>query len=550
MGSTLIAISGNSSINKIFSILKLEKKEISTLYFYAVLNGIIQLTLPLGIQSIISYVMASSISTSLVLLIAFVIGGVFCNGFISVKQLQLIEKIQQKIFVRYAIDYTNRIPHIDLKETDAYYLPELVNRFFDTVTLQKGISKILLDFPVATIQIIFGLLLLSFYHPIFISFGFILTALVAAMLYFSGSKGLESSIKESDYKYKVAGWIQELARFIVPFKMAGQSSLHLRNTDKYLSGYLKSRTDHFKVLLFQYWTIIGFKMIITAAMLIVGSALLISQQINIGQFIGAEIIILLIINSVEKLIINLDNVYDVLTATEKLSKFSEKPIEPAGGNQLLLGTNGVNIKLHQVHFQYSSDAIPVQIASLSIPAGSKIAISGEDGSGKSTLLKLLSGQYADFEGGIYINDISLMEYDLQVYRSHVGVYLGQQDLFEGTLKDNITLGNEAIKDTIIVKLAGIVGLDEFLSTLPTGLKTMINSAGKGLARNVVQKILLLRALVSLPPLLLLDEPWLGLEPEDVSRIQSYLLNDCINATVLIVTADKNFASRCNNIIEL
>jgi ABC-type bacteriocin/lantibiotic exporter with double-glycine peptidase domain len=550
MGSTVQAFSGNSAIKKIFSILKLEKKEISTLYFYAILNGLIQLSLPLGIQSIISFVMASSLSTSLVLLICFVIFGVFCNGFISVKQLQLIEKIQQKIFVRYAIDYTNRIPHIDLKETDAYYLPELVNRFFDSVTLQKGISKILLDFPVATIQIIFGLLLLSFYHPIFISFGFILTALVVAMLYFSGSKGLESSINESDYKYKVAGWIQELARFIVPFKMAGQSSLHLRNTDKYLSGYLKFRTDHFKVLLFQFWTIIGFKMIITAAMLIVGSALLISQQINIGQFIGAEIVILLIINSVEKLIINLDNVYDVLTATEKLSKFLEKPVEPAGGTQFMLGTSGMKINLHQVHFQYSPDTPPIQIASLSISAGSKIVISGEDGSGKSTLIKLLSGQYADFDGGIYVNDISLMEYDLQSYRAHVGLYLGQQDLFDGTLKDNITLGNEAVHESVIVKMAGIVGLDEFLTTLPTGLKTMVNSAGKGLARNVIQKILLLRALVSQPPLLLLDEPWLGLEAEHVSSIQSYLLNDCTNATVLIITADKNFASRCDDIIEL
>jgi ABC-type bacteriocin/lantibiotic exporter with double-glycine peptidase domain len=550
MGSTVQAFSGNSAIKKIFSILKLEKKEISTLYFYAILNGLIQLSLPLGIQSIISFVMASSLSTSLVLLICFVIFGVFCNGFISVKQLQLIEKIQQKIFVRYAIDYTNRIPHIDLKETDAYYLPELVNRFFDSVTLQKGISKILLDFPVATIQIIFGLLLLSFYHPIFISFGFILTALVVAMLYFSGSKGLESSINESDYKYKVAGWIQELARFIVPFKMAGQSSLHLRNTDKYLSGYLKFRTDHFKVLLFQFWTIIGFKMIITAAMLIVGSALLISQQINIGQFIGAEIVILLIINSVEKLIINLDNVYDVLTATEKLSKFLEKPVEPAGGTQFMLGTSGMKINLHQVHFQYSPDTPPIQIASLSISAGSKIVISGEDGSGKSTLIKLLSGQYADFDGGIYVNDISLMEYDLQSYRAHVGLYLGQQDLFDGTLKDNITLGNEAVHESVIVKMAGIVGLDEFLTTLPTGLKTMVNSAGKGLARNVIQKILLLRALVSQPPLLLLDEPWLGLEAEHVSSIQSYLLNDCTNATVLIITADKNFASRCDDIIKL
>jgi ABC-type bacteriocin/lantibiotic exporter with double-glycine peptidase domain len=172
MGSITNANIGGNAIKKILSILKLEKKEITILYFYATLNGIIQLSLPLGIQSIISFVMASSISTSLILLIVFVIVGVFITGLIAVKQLQLIEKIQQKIFVKYAIQYADRIPNLDVKSVDSYYLPELVNRFFDTTTLQKGISKLLLDFPVATIQIVFGLLLLSFYHPVFISFGF------------------------------------------------------------------------------------------------------------------------------------------------------------------------------------------------------------------------------------------------------------------------------------------------------------------------------------------------------------------------------------------
>lgn len=550
MGSTTNINIGGNAVKKILSILKLEKNEITILYFYATLNGIIQLSLPLGIQSIISFVMASSISTSLILLIVFVIVGVFITGLIAVKQLQLIEKIQQKIFVRYAIQYADRIPNLDVKSVDSYYLPELVNRFFDSTTLQKGISKLLLDFPVATIQIVFGLLLLSFYHPVFISFGFILTGLVFAMLYFSGSKGLKSSIEESDYKYKVASWLQELARVISFFKLSSKSSFHLQKTDKYLSGYLHARTSHFKVLMFQYWTIIGFKILITASMLIVGSVLLINQQINIGQFIGAEIVILLIINSVEKLIVNLDNVYDVLTATEKLSKLTEKPIEFKGGKQLLNQSKATTIRINQLNFQYSPNFKPIYISSFSVNSGSKVAIVGAEGSGKSTLLKLLSNQFFDYEGGIFINDISLKEFNVQDYRNTIGYLSEQKDIFEGTLLENIAIGNQDLSIKSIVKMGNIVGFNEFIEQSPNGLDTIVNTTGKGLSRNIILKILLMRTLLKESPLMLLDEPWLGLETEDAQRIQDYLLNECKNSTVLIVTANKKFANRCDDVFHL
>lgn len=550
MGSKTNANIGGNAIKKILSILKLENKEITILYFYATLNGIIQLSLPLGIQSIISFVMASSISTSLILLIVFVIVGVFITGLIAVKQLQLIEKIQQKIFVKYAIQYADRIPNLDVKSVDSYYLPELVNRFFDTTTLQKGISKLLLDFPVATIQIVFGLILLSFYHPVFISFGFVLTGMVVAILYFSGSKGLTSSIEESDYKYKVVSWLQELARVITSFKLSTQSSLHLQKTDKYVIGYLKARTSHFKVLMFQYWTIIGFKILITASMLIVGSILLVNQQINIGQFIGAEIVILLIITSVEKLIVNLDNVYDVLTATEKLSKLTEKPIEIQGGKQLLNETKPAAIRINQLNFKYASNFTPLYIPSLDIKSGSKVAIIGAEGSGKSTLLKLLSNQFSDYEGGIFINDISLKEYNIQDYRNNIGYLTDQKEVFEGTLKDNITMGNQDFSIGSIIKMGSIVGLNEFIEQSPNGLDTVINTSGKGLSRNLVLKILIMRTLIKESPILLLDEPWLGLEVDDAQRIQDYILNECKNSTVLIVTANKKFANRCDEVFHL
>ena len=87
-------------------------------------------------------------------------------------QLRIIETIQQRIFTRAAIELSYRFPKIKMHELRNYYPPELANRFFDTLTIQKGLSKILIDVPTALLQILFALLLLSFYHPFFIVFGF------------------------------------------------------------------------------------------------------------------------------------------------------------------------------------------------------------------------------------------------------------------------------------------------------------------------------------------------------------------------------------------
>lgn len=139
--------------------------------FFAILSGLIQLSLPVGVQAIIGFVLGGTLSASLAVLITVLVAGVLLAGIMQINQMKIIEKIQQRIFVKYAYAFADRIPKLDLKEIDSYYLPELVNRFFDTVSLQKGISKLLLDLPMAMIQILFGLILLPFYHPFFIFFG-------------------------------------------------------------------------------------------------------------------------------------------------------------------------------------------------------------------------------------------------------------------------------------------------------------------------------------------------------------------------------------------
>jgi len=540
-------IAGTHSLRRILKVLRLDRREISSIYFFAILSGLIQLSLPLGIQSIISFVLGGSISTSLVILIIMVVAGVFFNGLVQVNQMKIIEKVEQKLFVRYSFEYAHRIPHLDLRSVDQYYLPEMVNRFFDTVTLQKGIAKLLLDIPTATLQILFGLILLSFYHPVFIAFGIILVLLVWVIIYYSGPRGLATSIRESDYKYRVAGWLEELARVIWSFKFSRGTQLNLRRTDTLVEGYLDSRSSHFRILLLQYWTLIGFKVLITAAMLIVGSLLLIDQELNLGQFISAEIVILLVIGSVERLIINLTTVYDVLTSVEKLEKISDKPMEKEGDLRMERQPRGMKVQLDHLHFGYGEGLVLKDIT-FTIPPGSKVSVMGPDGSGKSTLVRLLSGVYSDYEGSLRVDDISLHEYRLDEYREQTGILLNRFEIFRGTLLENITMGNDGLSPREISAFAERLGLAEWAEGNGPGFSDELDPLGNRLPASAVHKILLLRALVNNPRLLLLEEPLAQLDEPTRTRVRDHLLASKPGTTVFVESNDEEFARHCDIVL--
>ena len=469
-----------SPVARILNLLRLERKEITAVYFYAILNGLIQLSLPVGVQAIIGYVLGASMRASLVVLIALVVLGVLIAGIMQINQMKIIEKIQQKLFVRYSFAFAQHIPNMDLKKNDSVYLPELINRFFDVPLLQKSLSKILLDIPTAVIQILFGLLLLSFYHPAFILFGVLLVAILLLILKYTGGKGLATSLEKSKYKYKVAAWLEEMARVIKSTRLSKQNELYLQKTDDEVSNYLTARNNHFNVLLFQFNVLVIFKTLITAAMLIVGTMLMVNQQLTVGQFIAAEIVILLVLNSVEKLIINLGSVYDTLTAVEKASEITDKPVEKNGTLQVAETNKGIQLELKDLSFSYTGVSDVLQNISLKIQPNEKVCISGKDSSGKSTLLKLMTGSYTDFTGSILIDDVPLGNYNLDSLRAQTGVLMNQQDIFQGTLLENIALGNPSVTMDAVKEYAAKTGLSDFIASLKDGYDTMLDPTGKRL----------------------------------------------------------------------
>jgi ATP-binding cassette, subfamily B, bacterial len=534
---------------QLFSLLKLDKKDISSIYFFAILNGLIALILPLGIQTIISFVMAGSISASIVVLIFIVVLGVFCNGLVQVRQMQIIEKVEQKIFTRYTLEIADKLPKLNIEKLDGIYLPELVNRFFDVPSLAKKIDKLLLNLPSAIIQIIFGLVLLTFYHPIFIGFGAFLITIVVLILTYTSKKGLSTSITASNYKYAIASWLEEMARVIKSFKYGKKTDLHIQKTDQLIGNYLDSRTSHFKILLTQFWSLITFKIIVTAAMLTVGAILLVNQQINVGQFIAVDIVILAIISSVEKLISNLDKIYDALTSIQKISKLVDSDAEESGTLELSNIEHGVSIKLNNVSFQYPNGDFTLQNISLDIKPGQLVCIDGPSGSGKSSLLRLLTGEYHNYEGSILIDDVPISNYNLNSLRSLTGILLNQQDIFNGTLFENLTMGNPDHQVEDVSEISHQLGLTDFIQSHQKGYDAVLDPFGKRLSSNIKQEILLLRALMGKHRLLLLEDPLDHLDDIEKSTVLNYLKNHT-NATTIIISNDAAAIAASDVVIRL
>ncbi|MDW5288469.1 peptidase domain-containing ABC transporter [Formosa sp. PL04] len=535
---------------RFIKLLNLDKKDIRQIFYYAIFAGLVALTLPLGIQAIINLIQGAQVSSSWIVLVIAVTLGVAFQGILQLMQMRILESIQQKIFTRASFEFAYRFPKIKMKDLYNTYPPELANRFFDILMIQKGLSKILIDFPAAALQIIFGLILLSFYHSFFILYGLLLVLLIYIVFRFTAEKGLETSLLESKNKYKVAHWIQEISRSLISFKLSGKTSLAMDRNDYLTSKYLDARENHFKILLVQFMQLIGFKVLVTAGLLSIGGLLVINQQMNIGQFVAAEIIILLVITSVEKLIRGLESFYDVLTSLEKIGQVVDKELEAQTGENPFKIERELKIELDKLTYRDPENYKVLSQISFKIHQSDRIILEGKSGSGKTTLLKILSGLLTPTYGAFYVNDVSMIGVYPNKYRTFVGQVLPSQLPFEGTILENITFGRSDVSQEHLHEVLKNTGLLTFIKTQPNGIDTLLDSEGQQIPFTVSKRILLARAIVHQPKLLLLKDPLEYFENEEAEQLIKYLTSKERPWALVVSSQNTQWWKYCNKTIEI
>lgn len=541
----------NTPLQRFYNLLALDRKDIYQIFFYAIFAGLISLSLPLGIQAIINFIQSGRVSASWIILIVLVVFGVALVGILSLMQLRITENLQQKIFVRASFEFAARLPKIKNKELYNIYPPELANRFFDTMTIQKGTSKLLIDFSAALLQIMFGLILLSLYHPYFIIFGFLLFLLLYFIFKFSYKSGLETSLKESKFKYKVAGWLQEMARNSFSFKNDLNYNYALEKNNTIVNDYLNYREKHFKVIQRQFSQLIIFKIIITASLLSIGGFLVFSQQMNIGQFVAAEIIILLVINSVEKIILGLESFYDVLTSIEKIGQVTDLELEEETPFSSDTCYNNISLETENLTFKFpDSEKEILSSISLKIEQGERIALEGENGSGKTTLIRILSGLLQPTSGSFYINDDTFKKINLKQYRSQIGTIIHLETPFEGTLLENITFKDPSVSTENLRKVIDGVQLSSFIKSLPKGLETQIFPEGKQLSSSNAEKVLLARSIIQNPKILFYEDPTDVMDEKVANEIIDFITDEKHKWTIIVSSKNPYWKTKCTRIITM
>jgi ABC-type bacteriocin/lantibiotic exporter with double-glycine peptidase domain len=533
-------------LKRFYNLLELDKKDILQIIFYAIFSGLISLSLPLGIQAIVNFIQSGRVSASWIVLIFLVVVGVALIGVLSIMQLRITENLQQKIFVRSSFEFAARLPKIKFDAMYNIYPPELANRFFDTLAIQKGTSKLLIDFSAAILQIAFGIILLSLYHPFFIVFGLMLFLLLYFIFRFSYNSGLETSLKESKFKYKVASWLQEIARNNISFRNELNYDYALQKNNTLIANYLIYREKHFNIIKRQFQQLVIFKIIITASLLSIGGFLVLGQQMNIGQFVAAEIIILLVINSVEKIILGLETFYDVLTSVEKIGQVTDMELELEQDIKQESCFSNFVLETEELNFKFPEGKNDIlKNISIKINQGDKIILDGENGSGKTTLIRILSGLLQPTSGSFFINDNTFRKIDLKQFRSQIGTIIHCETPFEGTIQENITFNDQSVDfDNLKWAIDG-VQLSGYLKTLENGLDTKIFPEGKQLSSSNAQKILLARSIVHKPKILFYEDPTDRMDEKIANEIIDFITNEKNKWIVIVSSKNPYWKTKCN-----
>lgn len=295
---------------------------------------------------------------------------------------------------------------------------------------------------------------------------------------------------------------------------------------------------------------IGFKVLVTAGLLLIGGLLVLNQEMNIGQFVAAEIIILLVITSVEKLIRGLETFYDLLTSLEKMGQVVDKELEAQDGDTPFTEQEDMTIELNNVSLTVPGGKTILNEISLKIEPRSKYLITGPNGSGKSTFLRLIAGIIEPTGGNVYVNDISLNGINFNHYRSFLGQSLTEETPFEGTIWENITFGNKEISQKDLHWALEGVGLLQFVKEQSLGLKTIIYPEGMQIPHTVAKKIVLARSIVTKPKVLLLKDPLNLFDDVESQKIMEFLTDKNQPWTLIVASQDPRWQKNCHKVITM
>jgi len=534
---------------RLLRLLKPDRSDLWAIVLYAVFIGGLTLATPIAVQQLVNTVAFGALLQPVLVVALLLFGGLAFSGVLSVLQSFVAELIQRRVFVRVAMDLASRIPRVRPQAFDDKHGPELVNRLFDVFTVQKTGAALLLEGTSVVLQTVVGLIVLSLYHPWMLAFSILLVVCISLLVLVVGRRAVDTAIGESNAKYAVAGWMEELARHPATFRHPEALQYAIRRADSLVASYIGARRRHYRYVLRQITGAQALQVVAGTSLLALGGALVVYGQLTLGQLVASELIITAIVAAVAKLGKQLESFYDLLAATDKLGVLFDLPLETDRDvGERYDSPGSAAVELDRVSYRRGEREL-LEDFSLRVAPGARVLLSGPAGSGKSTLLDLLLGLRQPEEGFVAIDGHDLRDFRLADLRAQV-VALGEAEIFPGTILENLRIARPGASTRQVRDLLDELGVLDAVRALPSGLGTSLSSTGSPLSDSEVAALMIARAVLAQPRLLLLDEAALRLEPAIRARTLDVLFDPKAPWTLIVVSQLDDVRARCDRVVTL
>jgi ABC-type bacteriocin/lantibiotic exporter with double-glycine peptidase domain len=530
-------------------LISLERLDLWALVAFSLGAGLMALATPVAVQTLVNTIAFGMLLQPLVVLVLVLLGCLAMNNILIAFQIYVVEMLQRRIFVRLLGDIAGRLQRVRLEAFDGRNGPELVNRFFDLMTVQKAASVLLLDGLAYALQTLIGMLLLAFYHPILLTFDLLLVIAVLFIFFVMGRHAIPTAVEESRTKYAVAAWLEELARNVSLVKWAGGADFVSATTDRLAREYLGAAGKHFRIVMRQQVGILALQTLASTLLLGLGGWLVIERQLTLGQLIAAELVVSAMLGGISRLGKSLTSYYELMSGMNKLSILLDLPLESEQGEKLSKRMGPMAVTLQDLGYAYPgerhSDSGLVHVNARIAP-GERIALVGSSGSGRGTLLELMMGLRVPGSGALLLDGHDLRDLNVSDLRERLAL-IKDEGILEASVLDNLRMGREDVHwDALQDTLRG-VALDTAIHALPDGLNTRLNFLGMPLPPEQVRRLLLARALVGRPRLLLIYDALDTIDPRVSEEVIAWVLRSDAPWTVVVATRNPSVIRRCDHV---
>lgn len=524
-----------SPLRRIGLLLRYESSELFSIAMFSFVSVILGLATPLTIEILVNTIGFGRSFQPILVLSLVLLGILFLSSAFKFLQIIVVELMQRRFLVRIVGDLAHRLPNANRTALEGVHGPELVNRFFDIMTIQKSTASLLLDGLTIVMQTCIGTLLLAFYHPYLLGFDVVLILCMTLVTYLLGRGGVRTAIQESVAKYSIAHWLQDVIACPTAFKLNGGADFCVDRANRLTVEYLTARRRHFLVLVRQIIFALLLLPLALTSLYALGGYLVIKNQLTLGQLVAAELVVGVIVGAFAKSGKIIEAFYDLMSATDKVGHLLDILVDPpnvAGNSQ----KSPVAIRVEDLQIRDRASHHTIRVGSFIANAGERIAIAGSIGAANTLILPAIAGLVRPVEGFIEIGGLEARD-AIQYSDSSLMGYAGPAEFFTGTITENIRLGRSGITDTEFRDALELVELWDEILRLPAGLNTRMQTGGFPFCEDQLPRIALARAIVKSPRVLLVD--WvLDSLPSDLRyRIWDRLCSKKQSWTLLVTTHD-------------